>query len=50
MKPMCEAGCGKRTQVFGCKYCPDCYMQKSLEEHEQRVKQKQTRDLNKQER
>jgi hypothetical protein len=25
MKPICEANCGKRTQVYGNKYCPECH-------------------------
>jgi len=30
MKPMCEANCGNRTQVSGCKYCPECYQKYEL--------------------
>lgn len=24
-KPLCENGCGRRTEVYGCRFCPGCY-------------------------
>lgn len=25
MKPMCEANCGRATEVYGNRYCPECH-------------------------
>lgn len=25
IKPLCENGCGRRTEVYGCRFCPGCY-------------------------